>query len=446
MNRWLSDTRKAAFILFFIAVIIRFSILLFIDNNRVSPDETGYHRIAVNLVKGNGLSNQEKYPFEKCYFREPGYPFFLAGIYSVVNIFHPVQYIDNYDIITCKLGVNHPEILAARMVQALVDSISIVLLFLILLKVSDEKIAFLTALITGLFFNLAYSSVFLLRESIVVFLLLILNYFFIRYLLGKKKYLWLILIGIIIGLLILVFQTHIAILPIFFVLLLFHKKKLRESVLHVSFVTTIAIVVILPHCISVYRFYPDIRIFKTFGTSFTYEMNAYANAISKMEYYGILKKEQGNALQGWNKSSEEQFKNSFNGFYLSKADSLNSLVKEPIVSKRKLKTLLTNFRKSFFLTKLGHESGKSLLVTHGPEILIPLVVFPVLLGILGIIGLLFFWKQYLIFFLPFVVYLSLFCLLGSEYRRMIILQPFLIFFGLLFINKIKGVISIYRHK
>ncbi len=97
MNSQLFSTRKAAFILLIIALIVRFSILFFFDDNRVSPDGTGYHRIAVNLVKGNGFSNQEKYPFEKCYFREPGYPLFLAGIYSIVNIFHPVQYIDKYD-------------------------------------------------------------------------------------------------------------------------------------------------------------------------------------------------------------------------------------------------------------------------------------------------------------------------------------------------------------
>jgi 4-amino-4-deoxy-L-arabinose transferase-like glycosyltransferase len=446
MNSLSFSPGKAAFILFLIALIVRSSILLFFDNNQFSPDETGYHRIAVNIVKGNGLSNQEQYPFEKCYFREPGYPFFLAGIYSVVNIFHPVKYIDHYDINTCKLGVNHPEIVTARLVQAVMDSVSIVLLFLIILKVSDEKIAFRTALITGLFFNLAYSSVFLLRESLVVFLLLILNYFFIRYLFSKEKHLWLILIGIVIGLLTLVFQIHIAILPVLFVLMLFHNKKVKEAILQTSFVTIIAIAVILPHCMSVYRFYPDIRIFKTIGTSFTYEMNEYANAISKMEYYGVLTKEQGNALQDWNNSSAEQFKNSFNGFYLAKADSLNSVVNEPLVSKRKVRTLITNFRKSFFLTKLGHESGKDLIVTHGPQILIPLIILPVLVGILGIVGLLFFWKQYLICFLPFIVYLALFWLLGSEYRRMIILQPYLIFFGLLFISKIKGVISIFRYK
>lgn len=446
MNSWKLSTGKATFLLFIIALIVRLSILLFFDNNRISPDGTGYHRIAVNIVKGNGFSNQEKYPFEKCYFREPGYPVFLAGIYSIVNIFHPVQYIDNYDNITYEPGKYYPEIVSAKLVQIVIDSISVVLLFLILLKISDEKIAFLTALLTGLFFNLAFSNVFILRESLAMFLLMILNYFYIKYLFFNNKYFWLILIGIIIGFLILVFKVHVAILPVLFVLMLFHSKNFKESILHISFVTIIVIAVTLPHCISVYRFYPDIRIFKTFGTTFTYEMKEYTNAISKMEYYGIVTKEEGNSLQEWNKNSEEQFENSFNGFYLAKADSLNSLVNEPLVSKRKFEIFITNFRKSFFLTKFGYESGKNLINTYGIIVLIPLVILPALVGIMGIIGLLFFWKQYLIYFLPFIVYLALYWLLGTEYRRMIILQPFLIFFGLLFINKIKGIIRIYNTK
>jgi len=439
MNGLLYDTRKAGFLLFFIALITRLPILLFFDNNRISPDGTGYHNIAVNLVKGNGFSNQQEEPYEKCYFREPGYPLFLAGIYSIVNIFHPVQYIDKYDNNLHKPGDYYPEIVAAKLVQIVLDSISIILLFFILFKISNKKIAFLTALITGLFFNLAYSSVFILRESLVVFFLMILNYFFIKYIFNKKKYLWSILIGITIGLLILVFKIHVTILPVLFVLMLIHSKKLRESILHTSVITIIAIVIILPHCINVYRYYPDIRVFKTFGTSFTHEMSKYANAILKVEYYGILTKEEGNALLEWNKNSEEQFNKSFNGFYIAKTDSLNSLVNETLVSKRKFEILLTNFRKSFFLTKFGYESGKNLLNSYGLIILIPLVIYPTLVGFMGIIGLLFFWKQYLIYFLPFIVYLTLFWLLGSEYRRMIILQPFLIFFGLLFLNKIRGI-------
>ncbi|MCK5131573.1 MAG: hypothetical protein KAR40_05415, partial [Candidatus Sabulitectum sp.] len=46
---------------------------------------------------------------------------------------------------------------------------------------------------------------------------------------------------------------------------------------------------------------------------------------------------------------------------------------------------------------------------------------------LGLLGLFVFWKKYVLYFLPFITYGSLFWLLGSEYRRMIIMQPYYVF-------------------
>lgn len=436
MKNLFKKPQKAAYILFVIALLVRLSILLFFDNNSIALDGTGYHRIAVNLVKGNGFSNIEVEPYEKSYFREPGYPFFLAGIYSIINIFHPVQYIENFNIETYKLDKYYPEIIAAKTVQIILDSFGVVLLFLILMEISNIKIAFLTSLLTATFFNLAFYSVNILRETLVVFLLLGLNFFYVKYILKENMRLWLLLIGITIGLLILVFKVHIFILPVLFVLMFLQSKRLKKSILHASIVTIVAIFIILPHNINVYRFYPDVRVFKTFGNSFTYEMGKYTLAIVKLEYYGILSHKEGSALQDWNKNSKEQFEKSFNGYYLAKADSMNSLVKESLVSKRKIEIYFTNFRKSFFLTKIGDRSGKELINTYGYLILIPLVILPVLIGIFGIIGLFYYGKKYLFYLLPFLVYLSLFWILGDEYRRMIILQPFLIFFGLLLLNKI----------
>lgn len=436
MNNLFKRPQKAAFILFVIALLIRLSILIFFDNNTIEPDGTGYHRIAVNLVKGHNFSNQEAEPYEKSYFREPGYPFFLAGIYSIINIFHPVQYIKNFNIETYKLDKYYPEIIAAKTVQIFLDSFGIVLLFLILMEISNIKIAFLTGLLTATFFNLAFYNVYILRETLVVFLLLGLNFFYVKYILKENMHLWLLLIGITIGLLILVFKVHIFILPVLFVLMFLRSKSLKKSILHASIVTIVTIVIILPHNINVYRFYPDVRVFKTLGNSYTYEMGKYTLAIVKSEYYGILTHEEGSALQDWNNNSKEQFKKTFNGYYLAKADSLNSLVKESLVAKRKIEIYFTNFRKSFFLTKTGNYSGKELINNYGYLILIPLVILPVLIGIFGIIGLLYYWRTYLFYLLPFLVYLSLFWILGDEYRRMIILQPFLIFFGVLLLNKI----------
>ncbi len=435
------NIKKTSFVLFFIALIVRLSILLFFDHNRIPIDGTGYHRMAVNLVRGNGFSNQEEKPFERTCFREVGYPYFLAGVYSAVNLFHPVQYIEKYDINCPKLDKIYPEIVAAKLVQIILDSLGIVLLFLILLEISSFKIAFLTGLFTAIYFNLAFHSLFILRETLVLFLLLVLNYLYIKFLFKEKKTLWLLLIGIITGLLILIFQVHIIILPVLFVLLLIHYKEFKKAIISSSLVSIVAIIVILPNCINSYIYYPDIRIFKTVGSSLTYEMIKYDNAISFLFDNKLITQEDAGKMRQWNEPSKNQFERSFNGYYSHKTDSLTNLAPKnystfSFVLKQKLIIYFTNFKKSFFLTKFGYESGKNLFNSYGYIILISLVIIPFLIGFLGIIGILFFWKHYMIYFLPFIVYLTLFWLLGSEYRRMIILQPFLIFFSLLLLNKI----------
>ncbi len=443
MKIFFKNSRNATIFLFFISLIIRILILVAWDNNTISPDGIGYHTIAVNLVKGNGFSAQEKVPFEKYYFREPGYPVFLAGIYSIVNLFHPIQYIEKYDNKNYTLDKYYPEVVVAKIIQIILDSFGIILLFLIIMRISNIKTAFFTAFFTAIFFNLAFHSVFILRETLVMFLLLVLNFFYLKYIFEKNKIRWLLLMGTSIGLLIHIFQIHIFILPILFVLILLQSRNIKKSVIHTTIVALVTILITLPFSINVYKFYPDVRIFKTFGCSLTYELGRYTNAINKLQYYGIITTKEARNLQEWNKSSKEQFEKSFNGTYLSKVDSINLLVKEPLVSKRLMKMGFISFKKSFFHTKIGTYGGKEIINNNGYLIVIPLLIIPVLIGILGILGVLFYWKKYLIYFLPFIFYVSFFILLGSEYRRMIILQPFLIFFGLLFLNKIRKITMIH---
>lgn len=433
--------KRYALVLFVVALITRLSILILFDHNRVPPDGTIYHRIAVNLVRGNGFSNQEQPPFEKFYFREPGYPFFLAGVYSLVNLAVPVQYIETDRMENHKLDSIHPEIVAAKTVQILLDSLGMVLLFFILLKISNLKIAFLSVLVTALFFNLAFHSILILRESLIVFLLLVLNYFYIEYVQSDRKPFRLMMMGTTIGLLILLFQVHAVIIPILFVLMIFKSKSLKTSVIHISLTALFAILVTLPHLLNVYMFYPDIRIVKTFGSSFTHELIKYDKAVTLLYLNQLISEEEAYQMRDWSKPSRIQFERSFNGYYTQKADEFKvrvSKVKNNTSNgfQRRIRSYLDKLRKSIFLTKLTYFSGSSLVKSYGFLILIPLVIFPVLIGCAGILGLLLTGRRVLVYLLPFISYLLLFWLLGSEYRRMIVLQPFLIFFGILLFDKV----------
>lgn len=100
--------------------------------------------MAVNVVRGNGLSLQEEAPFEQTFFREPGYPLFLAGVYWVVNLFRPVDYIHGLDAVSHKLDRIYPEIVAAKVVQSIMGAISIVFVFTILVRIASVRIAFVS--------------------------------------------------------------------------------------------------------------------------------------------------------------------------------------------------------------------------------------------------------------------------------------------------------------
>lgn len=441
MKLTISSPKRTAIFLFLISVAVRLIILISYDGNRVAPDSVGYHRIAVNIVRGNGFSNQEGLPFEKSYFREIGYPYFLSGIYSIVNIFHPVQYIGNYNNNTYTLDKTYPEIIAAKGIQIILDSFSVVLLFFIFIEVASIELAFLTALITAVFFNLAVHSLYILRETLVMFLLLVLNLTYIKFISNSSKYRWLILMGIIMGLLILIFQVNLILLPVMFVLFIIKFKKFRKAFKDTVIVSLIVLSFILPNCIKTYNFCPDVRILKTLGTSLTYELIKYNKTLAFLKDINLLTEEDVNNMSDWEISSRTQFERSFNGYYAQKSDSLirsvpSKFTKHSYILKRSLSVYISNFKKSFFLTKLGYESGQNLYAMYGMLILIPLVLIPSIVGFLGLAGLFFFRKKYLIYFLPFISYSILFWLLGTEYRRMIVVQPYLIFFSILLFQQI----------
>ncbi len=445
---------KACVILFSIAFAVRLSIVFFSDGQTIGPDETGYHNIAVNLARGNGLSLKRETPFEKTFFREPGYPFFLASTYSVVNIFHPVQYIQNYDINTYSVENVHPEMMSARIVQAAMNAGSVVLVFLILSAITRVNMAFSTGLLSALFIQLAYYSVFILRESLVMFLLLVMNWFYLKYLYNNRRLLWLCLMGVTTGALLLTFQVHIILLPVFFVMTLIHSKQWWRSVRDASILSIVALTFITPHCINAYRHYPDIKVFKTFGTSLTHELSAYTGAIRKARYYGLSVTEAGEpdilpAL--WNSSSREQFEKSFNGYYLGQAAKLNALTNEGFLSQRKLSQFASFARASLFHFKVGHyRGGRPFIEDVGGMVGYPIVLIAGLVGILGLLGSLLFGHKYVVYLLPFVAYALFFWVLGSECRRMIILQPFLIFFAVILLTaiyeRVQSLRTIYKYR
>ena len=430
-----SIKKYAHILIILLSLIVQLSILLFFDSRSDDKsfigDESSYHNLAVNLVKGNGYSHQTQEPYEKWYFREPGYPYFVASIYSISNLFSPLEY---SNVVTNNLKL---ELYLLKIAQMLLMTLSLYIYYYLFIQFERRKLALISLLIIGVSANFLIFSTLILRETLVVFLFTLFigcNYLFIK---NGYKTIYTILNGIITGLLILTLQVHFVLVFFWFISLLIYFKDIKLVLKNFSVYIFVTILVLMPHLINVYNFYPDLRIAKTFGTSFTYELVGYTSTAMKYNRLGLISDNDFTEYKKeWTENSIAQFSKSFNGYYNSKTDSLKSLYESKVNHFNVIIKKFTNsFRKTFFLTKYGTIDGNNFISRFGIFNYLTFIFIPYLLiGIFGIIGSIFYLKKYYIYFIPFVLYISLFYFLGSEYRRMIIIYPYLVFFAVLLVS------------
>lgn len=435
------NQRYAPYLIFLLSFFVQLLILLLENREEFKGDEFSYHNIAVNLVKGNGYSNCTQAPFEKWYFREPGYPYFIAGVYSIANLITPIDYSNT------KLNHIRLEVVFLKIFQMFLLSTSILIFFFIFKNLIDFRISLITTIIISISFTVLFFSTFILRESLVFFLLTLLNYFQIKYFQLQRKQLYLIISAVLSSLLILVFQVHFVIVFFWILFTFLYFKDFRLLLKHSLLYCFVIIILLIPHLYNVYSFYPDIKICKTFGSSFTYELNNYTGTIIKLEKKGILSKDDAQSFyKEWQRPSKIQFQKSFDGTYNRIADSLSSQLNQGFSLKNLISKLFTVVRKSFFQTRFT-TTGDDFIEKNG-IVLYLLFIFipPFLIGILGIIGSIFYLKKYYKFLLPYILYLSMIYFLGSEYRRMIILYPYLVFFAVLFVlNKSDFILKKFKY-
>lgn len=421
MNKFYSAT-----IIFVLVLIFRVIIINTYQVNKIFPDATGYHTLGVNLAKGNGLTLQQEKPYEKSYFREPVYPVFLGLCFHAYNfIGEKCNYITDYDTVTYSYNSTaHPEIVFTKYVQAVIDSLSVVIFYLILLLVIKSSVAAVIALLFGFYFPVAIHSTFLLRETLQLFITLCMTFSFSQYLL-KKKGIWLLAFSGFWALSNLTLQITVVIpFFVFFIVWYFNRSILKTfSVIILS--TIVMFVFISPWIMNVYKFYPDIRILKTFGCSLTYEMVSQQNAVATLERNNKITKETARSLMEWGVSSHEQFRKSFDGTYKHFTDSVNKLNLKAISFKDRCKTGASNFISSWFFSDKG--SGTILREFYKSLTLLPSVI----IGLFAFIGLLVYFKKIVPILLTFICFISLFYIIGNESRRMLPAQPFIFLFGCL---------------
>lgn len=146
---WLSEhQRSVPLALFLLALLLRLVYLVgFVDLNAAPAygDGVGYDLQASYLLEGRGYVNIYDEPTA---FRPPVYPLFLAAIYALTG--HSFA--------------------AVRLVQALLESGTVVLVYLIALRLFNVRVAFLSAVGVAFYPLLIYQTGLLIAETLSYFL------------------------------------------------------------------------------------------------------------------------------------------------------------------------------------------------------------------------------------------------------------------------------------
>lgn len=139
----LRTTPRWIWVLLCVGFIVRIAMAWALPPERDWVDGHAYHRIAVNVLSGNGVSMDEAPPYEPSRYRTPGYPAFLAVIYAFTGA--------------------HP--LAAVSVQSVLGCLTIWLAYLLAQRTFGNRSACVAAVIVALYPALIYYDSRLVREG-----------------------------------------------------------------------------------------------------------------------------------------------------------------------------------------------------------------------------------------------------------------------------------------
>lgn len=427
--------KKKLGLLFLTAFVVRAIFCLSYNINELYPDAAGYHMYAVNLIN-NGYFSPLESPTEDVFFREPATVYILKAAYQVASIFGvDVLPISDYSIEKYAVLEYHPEFYWGRLAFVFIDSISICFFFLTLLYFTTEKKATIVTVIYLLFLPCFFYLQTLLRDSFQVSLLLILNYFFVRYLF-KGSRISLFLVGFLLGIAILTLKALAVIgLGIVIYIFIIHRRSLKRFFVDAALVTIVSCLTITPWMMKVYRSYPDVRIVKALGTSFTFDMGEFCTALRVYRFSGQIPVDESEQIlvNTWSMSSRKQFALSFDGTFKYQADSIYALMGD----KReyyKHKFQLYSYRRA--VENSLYPTGWGLLNNFMFRFNDSLISIFLLLGGLGFLGFIIFFKKYwkgLMVYTSLMVTMIFLPSFGDEGRRLLIFYSVWIPFSLLFV-------------
>lgn len=432
--------KKNLFLIFGVAFAVRAFFCLSYNIDELYPDVIGYHMYAFNLID-NGYYSPLPSPVGDTFFREPVGPYILKIAYQIASFFGvDISPISNYSFTKYAVLEYHPEFYWGRLMFSLIDSVSICCFYLTLLYFTTQKKAMIVTAIYLIYFPCFFFLQTLLRDSFQVSLLLILNYFFVRYLFEMNR-LFLLIVGLLLGVAILTLKA-LAVVGIGIIVFMFiiHRKTLKRFFVDAILVTIVSCLTITPWMVKVYNSYPDLKVFKELGTSLTFDLGEYCTAIRVLRLSELVSVEDSEKMLAdtWAMDGSKQFALSFNDTFKQRADSVYSLMgenKEYYIIRYKLNSYYRAMQNLIYPNNIWGILPTSFVFKLN-KFVSPLFI---LIGAFGFLGFLVYFRTYwkgLMVYSSLMVTLIFLPSFGDEGRRLLLFYSVWIPFSLLLIGKI----------
>jgi len=211
---------KTLLVIFVLGLALRILFVLTLEDKIYWADGFDYDGLTTRLIEGKGYVNDDG---EITAFRAPGYPYFLAAIYSAFG--------------------HH--FIAVRIVQCLLDAVSIVVVFFIARLIFNRRVAIISAVIFAVYPLFVYTASTFFPTTIFIFLVSV-AMFLILSIEEKQTLFKAVLLGVVLGLAVLTVPTVLAFVPFALAWILFRKRRfsfeyfLASSLVFLSLVLTLS--------------------------------------------------------------------------------------------------------------------------------------------------------------------------------------------------------------
>lgn len=439
---------KAVSIIFGLAFLFRLGLFFYtFPSSGIWNDTHVYHNLAVNLVQGNGYSVKTEPPYEPHFYREPGYPLYLASVYWIYSFWGDLHLLDNID--TLDILSDAPETVLAQFIQLIISSLTCVLLYFLLKLVIQKNYAFWIALLFALYQPYAANALILYRETLQTFIVMAMSYAFAKFYFTEHVK-WLVYFSILWAISNMILQATSLLFGITFILLFYKYRELKRPILYTLTTIGVMVLCISPWLWRSYQFYPNPRILLSLGCSQTHEIRNYSRTYRLIGKAGFLDNDEAyqKRRMPWGLPAKTQFDMSYTG-YLQSLIEAEGLPPIPLKVKfiDHIRQFRTSWLESFWIPiKYKPHSPTTLYIwelntTEAYRIgglFFALAIPALIVGLSAFGGIAVFYKNMLPIMLFFTYYTPLLFILGNEPRRGLPLHPYLFVFGSLFLIFLYG--------